>query len=42
MSEQRQGKHSLFKKKMDILAQVDGNKETYVALAARSELHHQH
>jgi hypothetical protein len=32
---QRRVKHSLFKKKLKILAQVDANKETRVALAAR-------
>jgi hypothetical protein len=32
---QRRGKHSLFKKKMDILAQVGANREAHVAQAAR-------
>jgi archaellum component FlaG (FlaF/FlaG flagellin family) len=35
MSVKRRGKHSLFNRKISILVQVDGNKETNVSLAAR-------
>lgn len=35
MSVKRRGKHSLFNRKMNILVQVDANKEINVSLAVR-------